>query len=164
MIRFLTIFFLASLLLSCNFKKADFSIRTPKDWIVKDSVSDTRGRSVKMHPPINSLVPVFVENIRISIIHSNAPDRYVDALASSLKDDCYFFKELERGRSRINQYDAAWLRNYFQKDKNALAVEQKTYFIIDGGIIYMIVCTAKMNELDQFQPKIDDVLSTFEIL
>ncbi|MEP6748637.1 MAG: hypothetical protein ABJB86_12985 [Bacteroidota bacterium] len=163
-LKIIFIALLISLLFACRQKKADFSIKAPKDWIVVDTVSGEQERSVSMHPPVYTKIPAFVANINISIQHSYSTGMYMHGVVSAVKRDAFFFEDNGEGTRTLNNYNIKWERHIMQYKQSAPRVEQKTYFIGDYNNVYMIVCTSKLHEMDKLQGKIDEVLTSFKIL
>jgi hypothetical protein len=109
-------------------------------------------------------VPVFVENINIGIMNYPSIELYIKNLMDDTKDNAFYFEEVEKGVTKINQYNMRWQQYKIQLEKNSDLVEQKVYFIGDKGNIYQIVCSAEPNEITKIQNKIDAVLTSFKIL
>jgi hypothetical protein len=151
-------------LISCNSHKGNFSVKAPKDWVVIDSISSTKGKVVQMHAPRLDMAHPFVESIVISIVEFPSVDIYVNNIISDAGKNSFFFEKKGKGSAKVNTYDALWEQHIVQLTKNEPSVEQKVYFIGDYGNIYMIIFTSKVNEMNNFQPTIDSVLMTFRIL
>ena len=157
------VFSLLILLLSCNNKVGNFTVSTPDGWIVVDTVSSRYGKFVKMHPPATSLTPQFIENINISIVNFPSIDIYINSVLSDIKKDAFRFEDKGRGTMKINKYNVKWERHIIQ-DKNSDPIEQKGFFIEDGGNIYQIIYSTRANEQDKFQKELNDVLQSFKII
>jgi len=163
---FIYLFFFSQVifLISCDTKRRDFSVKAPGGWEITDSVSGRFGRTVKMHPPVISTTPIFVENIIISII--NFPSLYIyrSTTLKSIKSDAFYFKEKGKGSEKVNGYEMQWEHHIIQHKKTDLKVEQKVYFIWYKGNIYQIVCSTNEKQMEEFQFLIDQVLNSFRIL
>ena len=149
---------------ACQSKKGNFSVITPKNWIVKDTVDKDHERFIKMHAPINSSVPVFVENINIGIMHSTIILDYAKGVIDGIRKKAIYFEEKGSGSIKVNKYKAEWEHHIIQLDNNSDIIEQIIYFINDHGSIYQIVCSARANELQNIKKEIDTVLNSFSIL
>lgn len=152
---------LLTLFSSCS--EADFSVSAPKGWIVIDRVAENSKRVVKMHPPIVGFTPVFVENIIISIADVPFLDWYEKSIISGLKKDAQYFIERGKGSIEINEYTALWEHHIISANHSSDTLEQKIYFIKDYGSIYQIVCSSKLDQMENFQNVIDEVLNSFKI-
>jgi hypothetical protein len=154
----------AVFLISCGTKKRDFSVKAPRGWEITDSVSETFGRTVKMHPPVISTRPIFVENIIVSIINFPRLDIYRSTTLENIKSEAMYFKEKGTGSEKINGYEMEWEHHIIQKKKTDIKVEQKVYFVWYKGNIYQIVCSTNEKQMEEFQFLIDQVLNSFRIL
>lgn len=163
---FIYLFFFSQLvfLISCKAKRRDFSVKSPYGWEVTDSVSETFGRSVKMHPTVISTRPIFVENIIVSIINFPSLDFYRTTALNTIKSESVYFKEKGKGTEKINGYKMEWVHHIIQSKKSDLKVEQKVYFVWYKGNIYQIVCSTNENQMEEFQFLIEQVLNSFRIL
>jgi hypothetical protein len=150
--------------LGCQYKKGDFSVITPRNWIVVDTVDADYERFKKMHAPISSDVPVFVENINIGIMRSSNIHQYAEKVLTSIKEKAVYFKKKGSGSVSLNQYKAEWEQHVIQIDPNSEVVEQRIYFIGYKGNVYQIVCSARVNEIQNIKNEIDTVLNSFKIL
>ena len=151
------------LISSCNGEIGDFTVTPPKDWIVRDSTSPATGRQLILYPPVQSATPIFVENVIIAVGQSRFFDAYILAFSNSLKSRAQYFEQKETGHSKINNYDARW-ENYLIKFKQSDLLEQKVYFIKEGGNIYQIIYTTKPNQQKKFQKEVDQILASFNIM
>jgi hypothetical protein len=155
-LSFLGLFF------SCNV--GNFSVKAPIKWIVRDTICETFGKFVEMHPPAGNIKSQFIENINISISQFPSSDIYINNVSMGLKENSLFFEDKGSGVVKINKYKVKW-KHYIFKTKNSdITFEQKIYFIVDYSTIYQIVCTTKEKEMYKFQSKIDEVLNSFKIL
>jgi hypothetical protein len=152
------------MLISCSTKPGDFTVKAPYGWTVSDSISASGGRTVHMHPPIYSEIPIFVNNIIISIVHFPSLYIYRTATLKSVKSDAVYFEEKGKGEKLINGYEMEWEHHIIKYKKSERTLEQKVYFVWDKGNIYQIVCTTEKNEMEIFQFRIDEVLNSFRIL
>ena len=109
-------------------------------------------------------MPIFIENILISIVHFPELSIYADQIVSMTKKKSYYFKETGNGTMKINKHKAIWRQHIIQQESTDNPTEQKVYFIWDNGNIYMIVCTTYLNQMEGFQSKIDKILHSFKIL
>ena len=149
-------------LASCS--KSDFSVTAPKGWVVVDTVSEAFGRFVKMHPSVISTVPVFVENISISIVKFPSVDLYIGSSLSDIKKSAEFFQEKGKGDIDINKYQARWVQYTIRTKGSDITAEQKIYFIKEYGNIYQIVCTSEAMQMKKFQVQVNEILESFKIL
>jgi len=163
-IRLLYICCFTLFIFGCDQKAGNFSVTAPLGWMVIDSVSKTKGKMVRMYPRVKITEPQFVENIRITINQAFSVDMYVFGVLSLVKKDAYFFEEKGKGTIKINNYKIKWTHHIIQYDKNEPPIEQKGYFIGDSGNVYMIVCSSKINEMENFQSKINEVLNSFKVI
>lgn len=162
LIAFLLISFL---LFSCQSSKPGrFAVQTPATWIVKDTVDAKGARYIKMHSPVEIALPAFVSNINISVMKFFNLDMYISGVLKGVKADAKYFKEKGRGSVKINSYDMEWEQHLIQLKSSPTLVEQKVYFVWDGGDIYQIVCSTRPNKMPEIQKEIDTVLNSFKIL
>jgi len=161
---YLLLFCQTLFLISCSSKKGDFTVKAPEGWETIDTVSANYGRYVKMHPPIYSKTPIFIENINISIISFPSLDIYRNTSLQSLKSDAVYFVEKGKGKEKVNDYEMEWESHIIQYKNSERTVEQKVYFIWKKGNIYQIVCTTKEKEMEGFQFWIDEVIKSFRVL
>ena len=158
-----TLFTFLVLMLSCNSKVGNFTVSTPANWIVVDTVSARFGKFVKMHPPATSKIPQFIENINISIIDFPSIDIYINTVLTDIKKGAVHFEDKGKGSVKINQYTMKWEQHIIQ-DKNSDPIEQKAFFIEDSGNIYQIIYSTKAKEQDKYQKELDTVLQSFKII
>ena len=149
---------------ACNSPIGNFTVSEPNGWIVKDSISKKFGKSVLMHPAFQSSVPIFVENIRVSIINFPSLSIYLDRTFANLKERSFYFKKLDNGLLRVNGNDFEWERHIIQNSLESEQVEQKNYFYSESGNIYQFVCTSKIDSMERLQPNIDKVLQSFKVV
>lgn len=158
------IFFQLGMLASCSSERGDFSVKAPDGWTVSDSISAGGMRKVRMHPPLYSKTPVFVNNIIVSALHFPSLYVYRSTTLRSLKSDAAYFAEKGSGEVLINGYRMEWEHHIIRNKPSEGIHEQKVYFIGDKGNIYQVVCTTAKGEMDVFQFRIDEVLQSFRIL
>jgi hypothetical protein len=139
-------------------------VTAPSGWEVQDTISKRLGKFVKMHPPIYSDKPQFVENINISIIEFPSVDLYIKKTISNIEKEAPYFEGEGSGTVKINRLEFQWIQHTVQFKIKDKLVEQKVYLTKDGGNIYQIVCTTLPNKIQYFQPNIDEVLKSFKIL
>lgn len=117
-----------------------------------------------MHPPLYSKIPVFVNNIIVSVVHFPSLYVYRTTTLHSLKSDAVYFAKKGTGEESINGYRMEWEHFIIQNKKSEGIHEQKVYFVWNKGNIYQIVCTTAKGEMDVFQFRVDEVLKSFRIL
>jgi hypothetical protein len=160
----LTIFAIAVFVVSCHYKKGNFSVTSPSGWLTIDTIKENHRKYVKMYAPVRSSVPIFVENINIGIMRSSNIDRYIKSVIAGIKEKAIYYEEKGKGSIKVNKYDAKWEQHLVQTDKTSDLSEQRVYFIEDQGNIYQIVCSSKANEIQKLEPEIEEVLKSFRIL
>ena len=158
------IFAVAIFLVSCHYKKGNFSVTSPSGWLTIDTVKENHRKYVKMYAPVRSSVPIFVENINIGIMRSSNINRFIKGVIAGIKEEAIYFEERGKGSIKVNKYDAKWEQYLVQIDKTSDLAEQRVYFIEDQRNIYQIVCSAKANEIQKLEPEIEEVLKSFRIL
>lgn len=158
------IFVFASLVCSCKFKKASFSVEAPKNWIVIDSVKNDNSKYVKMYSPAPNVDSLPQDNINIGVMHYSTVDAYIKAVYSKIEDESRYFKEKGNGDVIINNRKVKWKEYLLQINNKTVLAEQKVYFIVYKENIFQIVCTSKPNGIKDMQMKIDTVLNSFKIL
>lgn len=151
------------LLVSCNYKKANFSVKTPDGWIKIETIKNG-SRHVMMRLPIIDSTPQFVENINIAVVHSMNFDKYISAVISEIKNTSEKFKEEGKGILETKEFDAKWIQFTLKPKESFEQYQQKVYFIADGRNVFMIVCSSVPNGISALQNKIDEVIKSFKIL
>ena len=132
----------------------------PIGWVKTDSILAGK-REVVMWPDTAGSLSI-ANNIRVSIQKGLSAENYMNRVMAQLKED-YYYQNIATGKVKINNQTFCWERHYLQLQKRDYVVEQKCYFVGGLGQIYMIVCTAGVNEMSTLQPYIDTVLTTFKI-
>jgi hypothetical protein len=149
---------------SCRYKEGNFSARAPQGWIQIDTVSKNGTKKLKMHARFSDSTSQFVDNISISIVHFRNLDDYINGVISELKKNSKYFKLEEERVFKSKIFEGKWIKHTICSSDFPENFEQKVYFLKDGRNIYMIVCSAKNNEIDRMQSKIDEVINSFKIL
>ena len=154
---------LIMMLISCETKVGNFTATTPTGWTIKDSTTERYGRSVTMYPPATAASLTFIESISISSIKFISTDVYITYVLQEVEKSSLAFKLKDRGDLKIKDSDFQWI-NLLLKNKDSLLIEQKAWFIKEGGNVYQIIYTTKANEQDKYQKELEQVLQSFKIL
>jgi hypothetical protein len=156
------IFFSVILLISCEQKKGIFLVDAPQGWIRVDTFLTTGGKKVVLYP--DTQTSDYPNNIRIAVFQYRDTDEYMNAVLSETKNRATFYKEKERGVTKINHFTAKWVMYTIIPKGFQQECEQKVYFIGDSGNVYMIICSSFGNKIDKMQTQIDEVIKNFQIL
>ena len=160
--KILILLIFSCLLFSCHGKKGNFSVAAPEGWIILDTLAKDNSQFVAMHAPVESTIPIMVENINIGILRYSNVDNYINDLYDRIKSEAFYFHEKGSGSITINDHKMKWKQYIMQRDKDSELAEQKTYFVGYKGNIYQIVCNAGSNGIKVMQNKIDLVSCQFD--
>lgn len=148
------------ILISCNTKTGDFSVKPPQGWVSIDTLTEVGSKKIKMHPVEKN----FIESINIAVFTNQNLDEYMSGVVSKFRERAASFKIEGKGSLSTNQYQGKWIQCSTVLKGYSIQFEQKVYFLGSGGNVFMIVCTTGSDGMSNLQRKIDEVLNTFTIL
>ena len=149
---------------SCKDKLGNFSVSAPEGWTKTDSVSLSGRKMVRMQKIVLDTIPVFIENINVTVFHYPDAESYMNALISESKNSFSYFEEIGKGSAKINRYTGKWMQNVIQLKGKSYLLDQRVYLIEKRGNVYMITCTSKVKEFNKMKKEVNVVLNSFEIL
>jgi hypothetical protein len=162
---FFSIFFFSILFFSsCKTeKKVHYVVKTPANWVREDGLSSEGSKRSKFTPKEGDTVFYSGESIMITGFQFKNIDEYVRMLCKEVEKNAVFYQEKKREKLKVNGFEARWvqLQLSFPEYPKAI-VEQKTYFIQSRRIVFMIVCTAQKDQIENLQPIIDEFLASFK--
>lgn len=152
------------LLTSCKAdKKLHYVVKTPTDWSRKDGFTPEHWKKSTFEPQEGDTIFYSGENIIITCFQFKNIDEYIRILQQEVKKTTIFYQEKGREKLKINGLDARWVLSEIRiRAYPKLTFEQKNYFIKDKGTLFMIICTARKDNIDVLQPIIDELLASFK--
>lgn len=153
------------LFLSCNFKEASihFVVDTPAGWVRTDTVTSTGEKKALFRPAPGDTD--YDSGARIAILGNkmNNIDEFMNSVYSEVRKQTSFYREERRAKTTVNGHEARWIdvRMSFPATPDVI-VEQKSYFVADRGMIFMIICSAPDHVIILMKDKLNTLLNSFK--
>ena len=161
---FSVLFCNSALLVSCKAdKKLHYVVETPENWTRKDGRTAEGWKKSTFTPSSGDTAYLSGENIIIAGVPFNNLDEYVHTVYANVRKTAAVYHEEKREKLKIKGLEARYIQLELSFPANPdIMVEQKTYFIKDGAMIFMIVCTARENKIEHLQKVMDEILASFK--
>jgi len=143
-----------------NAGSGGFSINAPNGWDKSDTSLMGMKATVIFSPP-EGTSDEFRENINIVTekIGNKTAEEYLDLSRVNMKSMLTELKEIDNGTKEINGHTASWMR--YSHSYMGYPLEVKVYILIADEIAYVISCTCKKGEMENWEKQFDDCVATF---
>ncbi len=143
-----------------NAGSGGFSINAPNGW-EKTDTSVMGMRATIIFSPVESISDDFRENVNVITekTGNKTAEEYLQLSKVNMKNMLTDMKELDYGTKEINGHNANWMR--YSHSYMGYPLEVKVYVIIEDKIAYVLTCTCKKGELENWEKQFDDCVATF---
>jgi len=153
------------LFLSCHFKQESihFVADTPSGWLRTDTVTSDGDKKVVFKPAPGDTTYNSGERIAVLAYKAKNVDEYMSSVYAEVRKQTSFYHEERRAKTTVNGNEARWIdvRLGFHSDPDVI-VEQKTYFIADRGMIFMIICSTPDHGIALMKDKFSAFINSFK--
>lgn len=140
-----------------------YSITAPEGWDKTDTLLMGM-RATVIFSPVEGSSDEFRENINIVTekIGNKTAEEYLDLSRVNMKSMLTELKEINNGTKEISGHTASWMR--YSHSYMGYPLEVKVYMLIADEIAYVITCTCKKGEMDNWEKQFDDCVATFSTI
>lgn len=179
--KFITLFFAAAMLVSCQNakkeKKADpsktneivagkssmgYSVKSPLGWDKSDTTYMGQSVTFIRNPRENADDP-FMENANIVTekIGTYGMQEYLDVSIKNMENGLTNFSHEPVVDVKMGEYDYKKMR--YNHTYSGVDIDAEVYFLIKDGVAYLITCSTLKGEREKYQPQFEEVVSSFHI-
>lgn len=143
-----------------NAGNGNYSITAPDGWGKTDTLLMGLSATV-IFSPVEGAGDDFRENINIVTekIGNKTAEEYLSLSRANMKSMLTELKEIDNGTKEINGHTASWMR--YSHSYMGYPLEVKVYVLIADEIAYVISCTCKKGEMENWESRFDDCVATF---
>lgn len=177
--KFLTLIFAASLLVSCQNAKTEkaktdnkdkvaeksglgYSVKSPAGWEKSDTSYMSQSVTFIRHPRENA-DDQFMENANIVTekIGSYDMQAYLDASIKNMETGLTNFSHEPVEDVKVGDYEFKKMR--YNHTYSGIDIDAEVYFIIKGGVAYLITCSTAKGDRTKYEPQFEEVVHSFHI-
>jgi hypothetical protein len=143
-----------------NAGSGSYSITAPDGWDKTDTLLMGM-RATVIFSPVESPGDDFRENINIVTERTGnkTTEEYLRLSRDNMKNMLTDLKEIDNGTKKINGHTANWIK--YSHSYMGYALEVKVYMLIADEIAYVITCTCKKGEMENWETQFDNCVVTF---